>query len=179
MDPTAIIHEYYRPGDTLTRVLLDHGRKVADRALAAAARLAHLQPDLEFIAQAALLHDIGIFQTAAPSIECHGSLPYVCHGIIGRRLLEEHGLPAHALVCERHVGTGITQDDIISQKLPLPLRDMQPVSIEEILICYADKFFSKKTGGQEHTLEAVLTGLARHGKDKAERFLGWHRQFGG
>ena len=177
MDPLALIHLYYPPGEPLTQVLVDHGRRVAERAVAAAAQVAHLKPDLMFIEQAALLHDIGIFQTAAPSIGCHGREPYMCHGIIGRRLLEEHKLPAHALVCERHVGTGLTPADIAAQKLPLPLRDMRPVSIEEILICYADKFFSKKNGGQEHTLDEVMAELARHGRDKADLFLEWHLRF--
>ena len=179
MDPLAIIHHYYPPGERLTQVVIAHGRQVADRALAAAARVAHLTPDLAFVEQAALLHDIGIFQTAAPSIGCHGRVPYVCHGVIGRRLLEDHNLPTHALVCERHVGTGITVADIAAQKLPLPLRDMRPVSIEEILICYADKFFSKKNGGQELRLDDVIADLARHGRDKVDRFLEWHQQFGG
>ncbi len=58
-------------------------------------------------------------------------------------MLEAEGLPRHALVCERHTGAGLTVDDIISQRLPLPLRDMTPQTLEERLICYADKFYPR------------------------------------
>jgi uncharacterized protein len=177
VDVQAIVHEYYPPGEVLTELLLDHSARVRDKALAVAQRLSALKPDMAFIAEAAFLHDIGIGQTSAPVIHCHGSQPYVCHGIIGRRMLETHGLPRHALVCERHVGTGITVEEIAHRNLPLPARDMRPRSLEEQIICYADKFFSKSNGGKPLALEAILTGLTRYGPEKAQTFLAWHRRF--
>ena len=37
-----------------------------------------------------------------------------------------------------------TAEEIISQHLPIsPPRDLLPESVEEKLVCYADKFFSK------------------------------------
>lgn len=177
VDTEAIIFEYYRRGSRLADTLLDHSRRVRDKAMAVAANVADLRPDLEFIAAAALLHDIGIIETAAPSIHCHGSQPYVCHGIIGRRMLESHQLGRLALVCERHIGIGITQGDIRLQQLPLPMRDMVPVSLEETIVCYADKFFSKTDGGCERTVDQVVAELARHGTDKADAFLTWHNRF--
>ncbi len=178
MDPQTIIFNHYQPGSKLAGLLVQHSAKVRDKALAIANQLGHLNPDLDFIAEAAMLHDIGINQTAANNIGCKGRLPYVCHGIAGRELLEHYGLPRHGLVCERHVGAGITRADIQSQQLPLPMRDMVPVSLEEALICYADKFFSKRNGAQEHTLEEIIGELARLGQEKVQRFMGWHRQFG-
>ena len=59
-----------------------------------------------------------------PGHPVRGRASYICHGVEGRRMLEAEGLPRHALVCERHTGAGLTVDDIISQRLPLPLRDM-------------------------------------------------------
>jgi uncharacterized protein len=178
LDVEALIYMYYRPGAAVTERLLDHSRRVRDKALVVAE---HLTEDLDtvFIAEAALLHDIGIWRTAAPGIHCHGALPYVCHGIVGRRMLEEHDLVRHALVCERHVGTGITAEDVKRQKLPLPTRDMQAQSLEEQVICYADKFFTKSNAGKELLLDDVLAGLARYGPDKAQKFLAWHQRFGG
>lgn len=177
MDPEAIIDAHYRPGSRLAEIVRGHGRRVRDKALTVAAKVPHLQPDTAFIAQAAMLHDIGIYCTFAPAIDCHGRQPYVCHGIIGRQILAQHGLEAHGLVCERHVGAGIARADIAAQRLPLPMRDMLPVSLEEIIVCYADKFFSKSNGGQAHSLDTVLAGLARYGPDPVERFMRWHRQF--
>lgn len=172
----SIIYEYYPPGAPLTELLLDHGRRVRDKALAVAEKISAENPDLAFVAQAALLHDIGIYQTDAPTIHCHGDQPYVRHGIIGRQILEDLGLPRHALVCERHVGTGLTKEEIERRRLPLPPRDMTPQIIEEIIVCYADKFFSKSNGNGEMALERVLRMLARYGQDKVQIFMAWHRR---
>lgn len=43
----------------------------------------------------------------------------------------------------RHVGVGISVKDVHQFNLPLPARDMLPISIEEQLICYADSFFPR------------------------------------
>lgn len=177
MDPLKIIFDHYRPGSNLAEMLIRHSEKVRDKALKIAKGLSHIDLDLNFIAEAAMLHDIGINQTAANTIGCSGTLPYVCHGVEGRKRLESYGLPLHGLVCERHVGAGITKADIQTQKLPLPLRDMLPVSMEETIICYADKFFSKKSSAHEHSVEEILSDLAPYGQDKVQRFMKWHQEF--
>ena len=181
MDPLEIIKEYYKPGSRIYGLLVQHSQCVAEKALAVAATVGHLKPDLTFIHEAAILHDIGIFLTRSPSLGCFGEHPYVCHGVLGRELLEKHGLPRHALVCERHVGTGLTLADIDRQHLPLPRRDMRPVSIEEQIICYADKFFSKdgKDPGQEKSVREVLQKLASYGPEPAARFRSWVALFDG
>jgi uncharacterized protein len=179
MNPADIINRFYAPDSPLAQTLMRHSQLVRDKALEVAQRVTHLHPDLPFIAEAAMLHDLGIYQTASARIGCRGSQPYICHGVIGRRLLEQCGLDAHALVCERHVGVGITRNDIEELGLPLPHRDMLPISIEEIIICYADKFYSKTNGGREHPLEKVLAELNRFGPDKTDRFLKWHQLFTG
>ena len=177
MNPLDILNRHYDPGAQLTETLLRHSEKVRDKALVIAEKVPHLYPDKAFIAEAAMLHDIGICQTASAKLGCQGKSPYICHGILGRQILEAHGLFAHALVCERHVGVGITVADIVSQNLPLPHRDMQPIRIEEIIVCYADKFFSKTNGGTCHSVERVIAGLVRFGADKVQRFMQWHRLF--
>ena len=70
--------------------------------------------------------------------------PYIRHGVIGARLLRAEAMPEEwARVAERHTGTGITMEDIISQNLDLPLADYCPETMLEKLICYADKFLSR------------------------------------
>jgi uncharacterized protein len=95
--------------------------------------------------------------------------------------LEKIGLSAHGLVCERHVGIGMTQEDIRQQGLPLPARDMLPVSIEEQIICYADKFFSKngRDTDREKSLDEIVVSLKRYGHDKVRRFQAWVEIFEG
>ncbi|MBT8340539.1 MAG: phosphohydrolase [Desulfatitalea sp.] len=177
IDPLAIIYQFYRSGAPGTELLLAHSRQVRDKALAVAGQVTSGTPDMVFIAEAAMLHDIGICGIAAPSLECHGKKPYVCHGAIGRRMLDALDLPRHGLVCERHVGTGITPADIRRQRLPLPERDMTPQTLEEQIICYADKFFSKSKGMGELPLSHILSELGRYGQDKVRIFLKWHNRF--
>jgi uncharacterized protein len=180
LNPIEIISEFYTPGSETFDMLVKHGRQVANKALSTAQRVAHLGPDLTFIEEAALLHDIGIFLTRAPGLGCTGDSPYLCHGVLGREILEQKGLPRHALVCERHVGTGISAADVLEAGLPLPSRDMLPVTLEEEIVCYADKFFSKSTNGNgtEKPMEKIIKGLSSHGEEKAKKFMAWHSKFG-
>ena len=47
---------------------------------------------------------------------------------------------------------------------------MLQVYIEEKLICYADKFYSKSNPGKEKTIEKIRKSMARHGNDSLDRF---------
>ncbi len=179
MSPIDVIAEFYEPGSQTYQIIVKHGRQVADKAVEAAINVSHLEPNLNFIKEAAMLHDIGIFETNAPELGCTGEHPYVSHGYLGRNILNKIGLPLHALVCERHVGVGISAEDIRRYHLPLPHRDMVPISIEEQIICYADKFYSKngKTDGNEKSVEDILRALYRYGPEKAARFQSWVNLF--
>lgn len=181
MDPFEIISEYYKPGTGLYDILVKHSELVAKKALKIAEKVNHLKPDLDFINEASMLHDIGILQTNVRQLGCRGSHPYVIHGFLGRIILEQKGFPRHALTCERHVGAGITAEDIKERKIPLPVRDMVPESIEEKIICVADKFFSKDPVGMknEKTIDEVVAKLRSYGPGQVERFLEWVELFQG
>ncbi len=172
-----ILKKYYDTSSNGFNILLRHSQDVTRKAVKIASALKGV--DVDFVAEAAMLHDIGVFLTHAPDIGYHGNMPYICHGYLGREILEKEGLPLHALVSERHTGTGLTADDIIKNNLPIPHRDMMPTSIEEIIICYADKFFSKnpKQFGHEKPYEKIMKEMGKFGADKAERFMEWHRMF--
>ncbi len=157
--------------------MLAHSHLVARLALKVAERVGQSEPvDKDFIEQAALLHDIGMLFTDAPKLDCHGNRPYIAHGVIGADILRKEGLPRHASVCERHIGVGLSVEDIKAQKLPLPLRDMQPQTLEEIIVAYADLFYSKTRTGMR-TAEMVRAALARFGQHKVSIFDEWHRRF--
>lgn len=178
LDVKSIIDKYYEARSELREILTVHSRKVGEKALSCA-RHRGLEIDVDFVWEASLLHDIGIFRCNAPDIMCFGTEPYICHGIIGRELLDNEGLTRHALVCERHTGAGLTVDDIIRQNLPLPHRDMTPQTLEEKLICYADKFFSKSGDyRREKSRDQVLRSMSRHGEDAVQRFLELDNLFG-
>lgn len=177
MNPYELIDKYYPEENELKRILIKHSRSVADKALDIARRHPELNPDLQFIEEAAMLHDIGIFLTDAEGIFCHGSYPYICHGYLGSDLVRKEGFPRHALVCERHTGAGLSLQSIISRNLPVPHRDMQPLSIEEQIICFADKFYSKTRLDSEKTIEQARKSLAKHGEEGVKKFDEWCELF--
>ncbi|GAB4485134.1 MAG: HD domain-containing protein [Thermodesulfovibrionales bacterium] len=172
MSARDLLRKYYPEGSRVSEILIAHSHAVAEKALEIAAGLSSLNPDLVFIEEAAMLHDIGILHVHAPHIGCFGSREYICHGILGREMLEQEGLMRHALVCERHVGVGITAADVRLHGLPLPERDMVPLSLEERIVCFADKFYSKSQGGfpGEKSLERVREEIRRFGAEKLREF---------
>ena len=177
MNPLDIIAKYYPVGSEAYRILVIHSRSVADKALAIARMHPEMNLDLTFVEEAAMLHDIGIFRCNAPDIDCHGDAEYICHGYLGAELMRAEGYPRHARVCERPTGTGITLAMIEERGLPLPHRDFMPETLEEQLICYADKFYSKTKLDKEKSVEKVKQGLSKYGNETVERFDNWCKLF--
>lgn len=177
LSPELIIEKYYHTDPVLKELLQLHSRKVAEKALQVVHKHPELQIDEAFVYEAAMLHDIGIFLTDAPGIGCHGTHPYICHGLLGGELLRQEGLPRHARVAERHTGTGLTPATIQAQNLPLPLRDYSPETIEEQIICFADKFFSKSHPEREKTPEQVRAMLQKFPDANLQRWHDWMDRF--
>jgi uncharacterized protein len=178
VDTDAILNRYFA-GEAL-EVVATHSRVVSRLAMAVGRGLALPDVDLLFIEEAAMLHDIGICRVEAVRIGLHGDHPYIMHGVLGREILEGEGLPLHALVCERHIGVGLSKADIVNQGLPLPLRDMSPTTLAEEIICFADLFFSKSPGKLERRkpVDKVRAKLAGFGEGKIQIFDSWLKRFG-
>jgi uncharacterized protein len=176
----SLIKKYYPEGGLAFNYLYEHSTAVASFAIRIAEQNPQINADIGFIHSSALLHDIGIFMTDASKFGCFGDYPYLAHGYLGRELLEKEGFPKHALVCERHVGVGISLEDIIKNNLPLPRRDMLPLSTEEEIVCYADKFFTKKDGKLSipKDPQKILKNLAKYGFDKPAIFQGFIDKYG-
>ena len=150
MNPIDIINKYYPEENELRHILLTHSRSVADKSLWIADRHPELSLDKDFLYEAAMLHDIGIFLTDAAGIHCFGDKPYICHGYLGADLIRGEGYPRHALV---------------------------PVSLEEQAICFADKFYSKTHLEKEKSVEKARKSLERYGEEGVRRFDNWCEQF--
>jgi uncharacterized protein len=57
---------------------------------------------------------------------------------------------------------------------------MLPITIEEKIICYADKFYSKSGNGKKaeaKTVGNIVSNLKRYGPDKINRFQSWVEMF--
>ncbi len=180
IDPDAIINKYYHKGTDLYNILINHSRIVTQKSIEIGETLSELNPDIKFIEKAAMLHDIGIYLTKANSIGCKGEYAYICHGYLGRELLDHIGLPSkYGLVCERHTGAGITKENIILNKLPLPHRDMVPKTLEEKIICVADKFHSKspKFSSKKISTHEIIEELKKIHPQHSQRFTQWAKEF--
>jgi len=179
VDYFRIIHKYIAPDSLLYPIYLTHCQLVANKALTIARRLDLSEESQTFIEEAAMLHDIGIFRTHAPNIYCAGDLPYVCHVLEGRKILEAEGLPHHAMVAESHIGVGITEADIIEQNLPFPQRAISPETLEEQIISFADFFYSKNPEKlwREKTVEKVRKNVAKRGQEKLAILDEWIERF--
>ncbi|NLG13004.1 MAG: HDIG domain-containing protein [Lentisphaerae bacterium] len=175
-DPLLIFNHFYPQDTPLKRLLLKHSIQVRDKAI----QIIELNPDLnehrKTIEIGSLLHDIGVAQCHAPAVLCNGDKHYLQHGIIGAAMLRnyalEHDLDLEpfARICERHMGAGISKDEIIAQGLPLPHQDFLPISIPEIIVCIADKFFSKSGEMKEKSFHETRNSLVRFGSGPLARF---------
>lgn len=178
MEPLEIIKKYYKEDSDIYNLLVSHSRDVMLKSLRIATMHPELNADLKFLSEAAMIHDIGMNMTYVPRLECYGIMPYLCHGYIGREIMEKEGYPKHGLVCERHVGVGLRKEDVVSMSLPLPLRDMYPITIEEKIITFADCFFSKGHTGTERTLAETRKIVEKfENKNSVAIFDEWCRMF--
>ncbi len=178
-----IIDRYYPHGSRPRQILLMHSFQVSTLALEIAHRLSLPLAADEIIA-AAMLHDLGIIATDAPSLGCHGQGHYLQHGDLGASMIRAcaqeakdqaqggEGLDFETLarVAERHTGAGISPEEIKAQGLPLSGRCHMPETLLEKLICYADKFYSKSASMRRKTPEEARRSVAKFGEESAERF---------
>ena len=83
IDVKGIIDAYYPLDNELKNIYNVHAVQVASLALEMADKHPELNIDVQFVEEAAMLHDLGIFLTDAPRIYCYGTEPYLCHGYLG------------------------------------------------------------------------------------------------
>ena len=197
MTALDIIYHFYPQDTPLRRLLLLHSQCVADKALQIldhCERQGKVLPiDRKLVVDGALLHDIGICRCDARGILCEGTEPYICHGTVGAQMLRDYlaeckqeegniqdvDIDACARICARHTGAGLTAQNIIDQQLPIvPVRDLLPETLEEQLVCLADKFFSKSGDpSQEKDFARVSRSMQKFGTDSVERFQALCSQF--
>lgn len=177
IDINWLFFKYYGDNPQLRRIVTIHSEQVAKKAIEIA--IAKKLPlDLKDIYIAAMLHDIGVVKCKANEIHAFGHLPYLQHGIEGKKILEKHGLYKYANICETHTGAGISKVDIKKYNLPLPEKDMLPKQLLEKLICYADKFFSKSHElTVEKPINEIIEQMKKYGEDSLKRFMDMHYLF--
>jgi uncharacterized protein (TIGR00295 family) len=111
------------------RILLEHCMTVATVANILATELEARGKAVNLMAvnAGALLHDIGRNTTQT-----------VRHGLEGAEIVEREGLDRKVVeIVRRHVGAGISPEE--AKKLDLPSFDYLPRTLEERVVCFADK----------------------------------------
>ena len=178
IDTLAIIHRYYPEGSDIERVLRQHAEDVTGLALELVDAHPEMGLDREFVAEAAMLHDIGIYQTSAPEIFCTGEAPYILHGYLAPSSCARWVCLVTLGSLSATRGSGLTAEEIAARAIPLPPGIYTPQCPEEELICYADKFYSKTKLGQRKALERVRSGFGKHGEAALARFDALHQKYG-
>ena len=177
IDYFKIIHKYIKPDSKLYRLYIVHVTLVTHKALSIARKLDLSKKQMQFIEEASMLHDIGVFEVDAPEIFCFGKKAYHQHILVGYKILKKEGLPKHAEVALRHTGVGITKEDIRKQNLDLPEDDYVPETLEQRIISYSDIFFSKSVNKiwKARSLKEAREVMAYFGKKNAEIFDKWSK----
>ena len=134
--------------------------------------------DIDLARAGALLHDVGVYRLYDAAGNLDGK-NYIRHGVLGYELLQEEALPE--VICRfasHHTGVGLTRDDVITQRLPLPPADYLAETGEERLVMYADKFHSKTTPPVLLTASAYAVSVRRFGAEKVAAFEAMRAEFG-
>ena len=129
-----------------------HSEKVAEKAIEIARKIKKAKVDLNLIEIGALLHDIG--RTKTHSFK---------HALIGSKILKQRGLSDKlARICETHILGGLDKED--AKSVGLPNRDYLPETLEEKIVCLADKLMA---GRREVSIEERFQiWFSKYGKSK-------------
>jgi len=184
-DEILRLHEKHAPTATALDVVYTHCVIVCGIAEQLHCRLGAGQDtdididiDIDLARAGALLHDVGVYRLYDNAGTLDGG-NYIRHGILGYELLQEEGLPeAICRFASHHTGVGLTCEDVIAQRLPLPPADYLAETGEERLVMYADKFHSKKTPPVLLTAPAYAASVRRFGAEKVAAFQAMREAFG-
>jgi uncharacterized protein (TIGR00295 family) len=114
-------------------IILEHCQTVAKVAKVLAEEFERRGHDVDVhaVVAAAMLHDIGRSRTHT-----------VRHGVEGAKIVEKEGADRKVVeIVRRHVGAGIAPEE--SKRLGLPDLDYIPRTLEERVVCFADKMVDR------------------------------------
>ncbi len=129
--------------------VIRHEMAVSRKAMKMAHSVIDLPVNLELVKIGALVHDIG--RCVSHKFD---------HGIIGADIIRQMGFPESlARIAECHILAGLTAEE--AESYGLPKKEYLPMTIEEKIVCLADKYIS---GVQKVSIE--------------ERFSSWELRWG-
>jgi uncharacterized protein len=180
MSPAQIIsiHKKYAPSDAVYELVYTHCCIVRDIAMQLI-EAKKLDLDKELVMTGAMLHDIGVYPLFNEDSLLKTDAHYIQHGIEGEHILKDEGFEESLWrFASHHTGVGISSDEIIREKLPLPAADYYAETDEELLVMYADKFHSKTTPPYFNSYEWYREDIKRFGQHKSDMFDSLAIKFG-
>jgi len=163
-DPWEILAE--QGGETSNyRLVYEHSLRVWRLARDLAAHMQGL--DFSLLYRACLLHDVGRLLHPPKTPQA------IRHGVDGAKILCREGLYREARVAERHIGIGISAEDVLYQGLPLPVADYVPRTIVEHLVAHADNLDGEGIRDERDVEERFAREL---GDQYRQRTKSFHRR---
>lgn len=172
------LHRKYAPNDKVYKLVYGHCQIVNEIAQWCAGNITDkAQIDTDLLQEAALLHDIGTYIL----FDEEGKIPrgrlYPLHAILSAKIIADEGVDAQvAQLVETHILLGLSKQEILDKPWPLPARDYIPQSVEGELLCYADRFHSKKPVFNAYG--GFLDRLKQELPAQASKFEVWSQRFG-
>lgn len=144
--------------------VINHCIAVTNLALEIAEKLQikGLKIDLQLVEAGSMLHDLGRSETHT-----------VNHSLVGVQIAQKIGLPISVInIIKRHVGAGITSKE--AELLGWPKDNYIPQTLEEKVVCYADKLINHDS---VESVDVEITKLQKQGMfEAAERVSKLHEE---
>ena len=169
------LHKRYAQSDIVFNLVYGHCQIVAEIALWCV-KEKQLEINVEILEAGCLLHDIGTYAIFDADGKDNNEHNYKQHAIFGAALALEEGFDERiADMIRTHVLMGLTKEEIVHNGFGMPQKNYEPTSIEGRLLCYADRFHSKRPtfNAYEPFLEKLSKTLplqAQKLKDAAAEF---------
>lgn len=141
--------------------LLLHSKAVYELAVEIGKRA---NANLNLITAGALLHDIG--RSKANGLD---------HGHIGAEILRKKRVNEKvARIVERHIGAGLTKEDVVKNGLYIPKKNYVPITLEEKIVAEANNLIY---GAKRVRIEKTIERYKKEGlNNSAEHILKLHKE---
>lgn len=170
------LHRKYAPNEQVYQLVYGHCAIVNEIAQWCAKNISE-SVDTELLSTAALLHDIGTYLFFDDHGKIANSRLYPLHAILSAKIITDEGVDTRvASLAETHILLGLSKQEIITKPWPLPARDYIPNTIEGEILCYADRFHTKKPVFNSY--DAFLARLEKVDPEQAVKFVLWSKRFG-
>jgi uncharacterized protein len=179
MDPRSL-HQKYASGkyaELYLDLVWTHSVIVSEIALRIADKIKFANLDLDLIKNGSLLHDIGMYMCHDQELNPEAKIPELQHGFEGAQILAKEGLDIKLQrFCLTHTATGLTAEDIERENLRMEIKDYLPVTVEEEIVCYADKFHTKYPAFSKY--EKIAERIGKFDSNRYVRLDTFRRKYG-